>query len=192
MDRLTEGYERQHPAEHVAKHWIGYTSHRVEGGERPHDVFDRDRFDKFDAQARKTFALAQEEAQRFNHTYIGTEHLLLGLAKDGDSTAATVLGRMGVELNAVRTAVEHIIGRGDRIALGDIGLTPRAKKIVELAVDEARRRNAHYIGTEHLLLGTIREGEGVAAGVLESLGVTYERAAATTTEVLREQGGRDD
>ena len=155
-------------------------------------VSDRDRFDKFDVSARKTLSLAQEEAQRFNHNYIGTEHLLLGLVRDGDSTAAKVLQRMDIELNAVRSAVEHIIGRGDRIVLGDIGLTPRAKKIIELAVDEARRRNAHYIGTEHLLLGTIREGEGIAGGVLENLGVTYDRAKAATDEVLREQGGHEE
>ena len=127
-----------------------------------------DRFDKFTERARKVLTLAQEEAQRFNHNYIGTEHLLLGLVREGDGVAAKVLENMGVELNKVRSAVEFIIGRGDRPVIGEIGLTPRAKKVIELAVDEARRLNHHYIGTEHLLLGLVREGEGIAAGVLES------------------------
>src|SRR5439155_779975 len=113
--------------------------------------------------------------QRFQHNYIGTEHLLLGLVREGEGVAAKVLSNLGVELNKVRSAVEFIIGRGDRIVLGEIGLTPRAKKVIELAVDEARRLNHHYIGTEHLLLGLVREGEGIAAGVLESLGVNLEK-----------------
>ena len=143
-----------------------------------------DRFDKFTERARRVLTLAQEEAQRFNHNYIGTEHLLLGLVREGDGVAAKVLANLGVELNKVRSAVEFIIGRGDRAVLGEIGLTPRAKKVIELAVDEARRLNHHYIGTEHLLLGLVREGEGIAAGVLESLGVNLERVRAETTRVL--------
>src|SRR4051812_28781392 len=143
-----------------------------------------DRFEKFTERARKVLTLAQEEAQRFNHNYIGTEHLLLGLVREGDGVAARVLNNLGVELNKVRSAVEFIIGRGDRTVLGEIGLTPRAKKVIELAVDEARRLNHHYIGTEHLLLGLVREGEGIAAGVLESLGVNLERVRAETTRIL--------
>ena len=143
-----------------------------------------DRFDKFTERARRVLTLAQEEAQRFNHNYIGTEHLLLGLVREGDGVAAKVLGNLGVELNKVRSAVEFIIGRGDRAVVGDIGLTPRAKKVIELAVDEARRLNHHYIGTEHLLLGLVREGEGIAAGVLESLGVNLEKVRAETTRIL--------
>ncbi|MGZ3583618.1 MAG: ATP-dependent Clp protease ATP-binding subunit [Ktedonobacterales bacterium] len=150
---------------------------------------DRDRFDKFTERARKVLSLAQEEAQRFNHNYIGTEHLLLGLVREGDGVAAKVLSNLGVELNKVRSAVEFIIGRGDRIVLGDIGLTPRAKKVIELAVDEARRLNHHYIGTEHLLLGLVREGEGIAAGVLESLGVNLEKVRTQTIQVLSQSGG---
>src|SRR5204863_869844 len=119
-----------------------------------------------------------------NHNYIGTEHLLLGLVREGEGVAAKVLSNLGVELNKVRSAVEFIIGRGDRAVLGEIGLTPRAKKVIELAVDEARRLNHHYIGTEHLLLGLVREGEGIAAGVLESLGVNLERVRAETTRIL--------
>jgi ATP-dependent Clp protease ATP-binding subunit ClpC len=143
-----------------------------------------DRFDKFTERARRVLTLAQEEAQRFNHNYIGTEHLLLGLVREGDGVAAKVLANLGVELNKVRSAVEFIIGRGDRSTMGEIGLTPRAKKVIELAVDEARRLNHHYIGTEHILLGLVREGEGIAAGVLESLGVNLERVRAETTRIL--------
>ncbi len=152
-----------------------------------------DRFDKFTERARRVLTLAQEEAQRFNHSYIGTEHLLLGLVREGDGVAAKVLGNLGVELNKVRSAVEFIIGRGDRQASGEIGLTPRAKKVIELAVDEARRLQHSYIGTEHLLLGLVREGEGIAAGVLESLGVNLERVRAETQRILAQsqpQGGQ--
>src|SRR5437868_3301588 len=143
-----------------------------------------DRFDKFTERARRVLTLAQEEAQRFNHNYIGTEHLLLGLVREGDGVAAKVLSNLGVELNKVRSAVEFIIGRGDRATTGEIGLTPRAKRVIELAVDEARRLNHSYIGTEHLLLGLVREGEGIAAGVLESLGVNLERVRGETTRIL--------
>src|SRR5690348_11337284 len=148
-----------------------------------------DKFDKFTERARKVLSLAQEEAQRFNHNYIGTEHLLLGLVREGDGVAAKVLNNLGVELNKARAAIEHIIGRGDRVVLGEIGLTPRAKKVIELAVDEARRLGHHYIGTEHLLLGLVREGEGIAAGVLESLGVNLEKARRETVKILTERDG---
>jgi ATP-dependent Clp protease ATP-binding subunit ClpC len=149
---------------------------------------ERDRFDKFTERARRVLSFAQEEAQRFQHNYIGTEHLLLGLVREREGVAAKVLHKLGVELQKVREAVEFIIGRGDRIVLGEIGLTPRAKKVIELAVDEARRMNHHYIGTEHLLLGLLREGEGIGAGVLESLGVRLEIARRETLAVL--SGGR--
>src|SRR5437764_660550 len=148
-----------------------------------------DRFDKFTERARKVLQLAQEEAQRFNHNYIGTEHILLGLVREGDGVAALVLNNLGIELNKVRTAVEFIIGKGDRLVMGEIGLTPRAKRVIELAVDEARRLNHHYIGTEHLLLGLVREGEGIAAGVLESLGVSLEKVRAQVIEVLKSSSG---
>ncbi len=144
------------------------------------------KFDKFTERARKVLTLAQEEAQRFNHNYIGTEHLLLGLVREGDGVAARVLSNMGVQLPKVRSAVEFIIGRGESMVLGDIGLTPRAKKVIELAVDEARRLNHHYIGTEHLLLGLVREGEGIAAGVLESLGVNLEKVRSQVMQVVQQ------
>ena len=146
-------------------------------------------FEKFSERARRVLSLAQEEAQRFNHNYIGTEHILLGLVRENEGTAAKVLGGLGIELNKIRSAVEFIIGKGDTAASGEIGLTPRAKKVIELAVDEARRLNHHYIGTEHLLIGLMREGEGVAAGVLESLGVTLDKVRGETNSVLN-KGGR--
>ncbi|HYH12652.1 MAG TPA: ATP-dependent Clp protease ATP-binding subunit, partial [Thermomicrobiales bacterium] len=143
-----------------------------------------EKFDKFTDRARKVLTLAQEEAQRFNHNYIGTEHLLLGLVREGDGVAAKVLNNMGVQLPKVRSAVEFIIGRGEGMIMGEIGLTPRAKKVIELSVDEARRLNHHYIGTEHLLLGLVREGEGIAAGVLESLGVNLEKVRSEVMQVV--------
>jgi ATP-dependent Clp protease ATP-binding subunit ClpA len=144
----------------------------------------RNRFDKFTERSRKVLSLAQEEAQRFQHSYIGTEHLLLGLVREREGVAAKVLQNLGVKLPKVRSAVEDIIGRGDRIVLGEIGLTPRSKKVIELAVDEARRLNHHYIGTEHLLLGLVREGEGIASGVLHSFGLDLERVRRETLAVL--------
>jgi len=137
-----------------------------------------DRFDKFTDRARKVLTYAQDEAQRFDHNYIDTEHILLGLVREGDGTAARVLETMGVELAKVRTAIEFLIGRGVRPVVGEVGLTPQARRVIELAIDEARRLDHRYLGTEHLLLGLVREGEGIAAGVLESVGVTLERTRA--------------
>src|SRR6266702_2276846 len=145
---------------------------------------DRNRFDRFTERAKKVLGLALEEAQRFQHNYIGTEHLLLGLIREGEGVAAKVLSNLGFELHQVREAVEAMIGRGDRIVLSEIGLTPRAKKVIELTVDEARRLNCHYIGTEHLLLGLVREDEGIAAGVLKGLGVNLESVRKQTSLVL--------
>jgi ATP-dependent Clp protease ATP-binding subunit ClpC len=130
-----------------------------------------DRFDKFTDRARKVLTLAQDEAQRFNHNYIGTEHLLLGLVREGEGVAARVLENMNVELAKVRTAVEFIIGRGDRPVVGEVGLTPRAKRVIELAIDEARRLGHNYIGTEHLLLGLLCEELSVAARILNDNGI---------------------
>ena len=143
-----------------------------------------DRFDKFTERARRVLTYAQEEAQRFKHNYIGTEHLLLGLIREDAGLAAKVLNNLGVKLANVRSAVEFIIGRGEKSPRGEIGLTPRAKKVIELSVKEARRLNHSYIGTEHLLLGLVREGEGVAFGILESLGVTLQRVRTETARVL--------
>ena len=143
-----------------------------------------DRFDKFTERARRVLTLAQEEATRLGHNYIGTEHLLLGLVREGDGVAARVLALLGADSERVRGAVERLVGRGDRMIVGEIGLTPRAKKTIELAVDEARRLSHHYLGTEHLLLGLVREGEGIASEVLESLGVNLEKVRMHTIQVL--------
>ena len=148
------------------------------------------RFEKFSERARRVLSLAQDEAQRFNHNYIGTEHILLGLVRETEGVAARVLSSLSVDLSKVRSAVEFIIGRGEKPVQGEIGLTPRAKKVVELAVDEARRMNHTYIGTEHLLIGLLREGEGVAAGVLESLGVTLDKVRTETHRILSHTSGQ--
>lgn len=144
------------------------------------------RFEKFSERARRVLTLAQEEAQHFNHSYIGTEHILLGLMREEEGVAAKVLANLGVGLNKVRSAVEFIIGRGEKPSSGQIGLTPRAKKVIELAIDEARHLGHNYIGTEHLLLGLLGEGEGVAARVLDSFGITLERARAETIHFLNQ------
>jgi ATP-dependent Clp protease ATP-binding subunit ClpA len=143
-----------------------------------------DRFDKFTDRARKAMTLAQDEAQRFNHNYIGTEHLLLGLLREGEGVAARVLENLGADLAKIRTATEFIIGRGDRPVSGEVGLTPRGRRTIELAIDEARRLGHNYIGTEHLLLGLVREGEGIAAGVLESVGINLDKVRQETIRVL--------
>jgi ATP-dependent Clp protease ATP-binding subunit ClpC len=148
------------------------------------------RFEKFSERARRVLSLANEEAQRFNHNYIGTEHILLGLVRETDGVAAKVLSNLGVELDKVRSAVEFIIGRHEKPTSGEKGLTPRTKKVVELAVDEARRLNHNFIGTEHLLIGLLREGEGVAAGVLESLQVTLDKVRAETSRILTQSPGQ--
>lgn len=140
--------------------------------------------DKFTEQARKVFSVAQEEAQRFQHYYVGPEHLLLGLVQEGEGAAAKVLSDLGVELNKARRAVEFVVGHGDRMALGEVGLTPRAERVIELAADEARLLNHYHIGTEHLLLGLIREGGSIATGVLEALNVSLEEVRRLTIQVL--------
>ena len=148
---------------------------------------ERDRFEKFTARARRVLRFAREEAQQFKHNYIGTEHLLLGLVRMDGGIATAVLHSLGVELNKVRSAVEFIIGRGDGIILDPMILTPRVKKMIELAGDEARRLNHDYIGTEHLLLGIVREREGIAVGVLKSMGIPLAKVRIETMKVLNRQ-----
>ena len=142
------------------------------------------RFEKFSERARRVLTIAQEEARNLNHSYIGTEHILLGLVREEEGVAARVLTNLGIGLGKVRSAVEFIIGRGEKPGTGETGLTPRAKKVIELAIDEARQLGHNYIGTEHLLLGLLREGEGVASSVLDSFGITLERARAETAHIL--------
>jgi ATP-dependent Clp protease ATP-binding subunit ClpA len=147
-------------------------------------------FDRFNDRAKRVLALAQDEAIRFNHNYIGTEHLLLGLVREGEGAAARVLDSMGVELSKVRVSVESIIGRGDSTkSPSEISLSPRTKKVIELAIDEARKLGHSHVGTEHLLLGLVREGGHVGAKVLESLGVTLEKVRDQVIAVVGQPHG---
>ena len=123
-------------------------------------------FERFTDRARRVVVLAQDEAKALNHNYIGTEHLLLGLISEGEGVAAKALESLDISLEAVRAQVEEIIGHGTSTPTGHIPFTPRAKKVLELSLREALQMNHSYIGTEHILLGLIREGEGVAAQVL--------------------------
>ncbi|MCL1886030.1 MAG: ATP-dependent Clp protease ATP-binding subunit [Dehalococcoidia bacterium] len=140
------------------------------------------RFDKFSEKARRVLSLAQEEAQRLNHNYIGTEHILLGLVKEEDGVAARILANMGASPPKMRSGVEYVIGPGEKTTSVGTGLTTRAKRVIELSIDEARQMGHNYIGTEHLLLGLLREADGVAAGVLYSFNVTLEK---TRAEIVR-------
>ena len=128
-------------------------------------------FDQFTERARQTMDLAHQEARRYRHDYLATEHLLLGLVRVTEGAAARALAALGVEERRVREAVESVLGRGSAPAEGEIALAPRAKSALELALDEARQLKHDYIGTEHLLLGIMREGDNVAVGVLAHLGV---------------------
>ncbi len=148
------------------------------------------RFEKFSERARRVLTFAQEEAQHFNHSYIGTEHILLGLVREDEGVAAKVLLNLGVGLSKVRSAVEFIIERNEKPSTGDIGLTPRAKRVIELAIDEARSLGHNYIGTEHLLLGLLREGEGIAASVLDSFSINLERTRAEIVRVISQTTAR--
>jgi ATP-dependent Clp protease ATP-binding subunit ClpC len=126
-------------------------------------------FERFTERARRVVVLAQEEARMLDHNYIGTEHILLGLIHEGDGVAARVIGLMGLTIEAARDQVEQMIGRGSAAPSGHIPFTPRAKKVLELSLREALELNKSYIGTEHILLGLIREGHGVGAQILELL-----------------------
>ena len=139
-------------------------------------------FERFTDRARRVVVLAQEDARLLKHNYIGTEHILLGLIHEGDGVAAKALDSMGISPEAVRAEVEEIIGTGDAEPSGQIPFTPRAKKVLELSLREALQLGHNYIGTEHILLGLIREGDGVAAQVLVKLGADLSRVRR---EVLR-------
>ncbi|MCD6317860.1 ATP-dependent Clp protease ATP-binding subunit [Candidatus Aerophobetes bacterium] len=142
-------------------------------------------FNRFTERARRAILLAREEAKRLDHDYLGTEHLLLGLIREGEGIAATALQNLGIDLGQVRQEVEKAVGRGGgSLFLGQIPFTPRAKKVLELAVTEARDLGHNYIGTEHLLLGLIREGEGVAAQILNSLGADLDRVREEVVNLL--------
>src|SRR5579872_178589 len=145
-------------------------------------------WEPFTERARRSIVLAQEEAQRLGNNYIGTEHILLGIISEGESLAAKVLETLGVNLAKVRAEVEAIVGRGGQTVQQEMVFTPRAKRVIELAFEEARQLNHNYIGTEHLLLGLIREGEGVAARVLTNLGVDPAKVRVQTTSLLGAEG----
>ncbi len=141
-------------------------------------------FERFTDRARRVVVLAQEEARDLDHDYIGTEHLLLGLCHEGAGVAVDALEALGVSLAAVREQVGEIVGRGGHQRSGHIPFTPRAKKVLELSLRESQQLGHGYIGTEHLLLGLIREGQGVAARVLGNLGVDLGRARQQVIELL--------
>lgn len=149
-----------------------------------------DKFDRFTKRARRVLTLAQEEAQRLNHNYIGTEHLLLGLVREENGVAVRVLRDLGVDPRQIRERVERTVGRGQRAMYGKLSLTPRTKRVIELAVDEARRLGHHYIGTEHLLLGLVRAGEGVAVDVLKGLGIGLDKVRSQTARVMMESSSQ--
>src|SRR5881409_969760 len=141
-------------------------------------------FERFTDRARRVVVLAQEEARMLNHNYIGTEHILLGLINEGEGVAAKALESLGISLEAVRQQVEEIIGQGQQAPSGHIPFTPRAKKVLELSLREALQLGHNYIGTEHILLGLIREGEGVAAQVLQKLGADLNRVRQQVIQLL--------
>jgi ATP-dependent Clp protease ATP-binding subunit ClpC len=148
-------------------------------------------FERFTDRARRVVVLAQEEARMLNHNYIGTEHILLGLIHEGEGVAAKALESMGISLDAVRAQVEEIIGQGQQAPSGHIPFTPRAKKVLELSLREALQLGHNYIGTEHILLGLIREGEGVAAQVLVKLGADLNRVRSTVIQLLSGYQGKE-
>jgi ATP-dependent Clp protease ATP-binding subunit ClpC len=144
-----------------------------------------DLYSKFTKRAKQVLQLAHEEARSFNHPYIGTEHILLGLIRESEGIAARVLDDLGVKLAQARSAVEFIVGMGEGTPSTDQELTARAQKVIKFAIEEATRLNHHYIGTEHLLLGLVRNGEGVATGVLDIMGVSLEQVRNQVMRVLR-------
>src|SRR6202522_705757 len=150
-----------------------------------------DMFERFTDRARRVVVLAQEEARMLNHNYIGTEHILLGLIHEGEGVAAKALESLGISLEAVRQQVEEIIGQGQQAPSGHIPFTPRAKKVLELSLREALQLGHNYIGTEHILLGLIREGDGVAAQVLVKLGADLNRVRQQVIQLLSGYQGKE-
>ncbi|MCW2766536.1 MAG: ATPase domain protein, partial [Nocardioides sp.] len=148
-------------------------------------------FERFTDRARRVVVLAQEEARMLSHNYIGTEHILLGLIHEGEGVAAKALESLDISLEAVRAQVEEIIGQGQQAPSGHIPFTPRAKKVLELSLREALQLGHSYIGTEHILLGLIREGEGVAAQVLQKLGADLNRVRQQVIQLLSGFQGKE-
>ncbi|HLS44246.1 MAG TPA: Clp protease N-terminal domain-containing protein, partial [Ornithinicoccus sp.] len=148
-------------------------------------------FERFTDRARRVVVLAQEEARMLNHNYIGTEHILLGLIHEGEGVAAKALETLDISLDAVREQVQEIIGQGQQSPTGHIPFTPRAKKVLELSLREGLQLGHNYIGTEHILLGLIREGEGVAAQVLIKLGADLNRVRQQVIQLLSGYQGKE-
>ena len=148
-------------------------------------------FERYTDRARRVVVLAQEEARMLNHNYIGTEHILLGLIHEGEGVAAKALESLGISLQAVRQQVQDIIGRGQQAPSGHIAFTPRANTVLELASQEALQLGHNYIGTEHILLGLIREGEGVAAQILVKLGADLNRVRQQVIQLLHGYHGKE-
>jgi ATP-dependent Clp protease ATP-binding subunit ClpA len=151
----------------------------------------RTMFERFTDRARRVIVLAQEEARMLNHNYIGTEHILLGLTREGEGVAAKALESLGISLDAVRQQVEEIIGQGQQAPSGHIPFTPRVKKVLELTQQAALQLGHNYIGTEHILLGLIREGDGVAAQVLLILGADLNRVRQQVIQLLHGRQARE-
>jgi ATP-dependent Clp protease ATP-binding subunit ClpC len=142
-------------------------------------------FERFTDRARRVVVLAQEEARMLNHSSIGTEHVLLGLIHEGEGVAARALEALGISLGDVRSEIEEIVGQGQTLPYSHIPFTPRAKKVLELSLREALQLGHNYIGTEHILLGLVAEGEGVAGQVLARRGATMERVRAEVVSLLQ-------
>ena len=148
-------------------------------------------FERFTDRARQVVVLAQEEARLLDHNYIGTEHILLGLIHEGQGVAARALGALGISLHATRQAVEEIIGRGAQAPSGHIPFTPRSKKVLELSLREALSLGSDYIGTEHILLALLREGDGVGAQILVGAGVSLSQVRQQIIELVHGQGEQE-
>lgn len=185
---------QRHPAREEAQGHLGKLTQRARslvtlGAPGTSNRLTSRAFERFTDRARTAMVRSQEEAHRLHHHYIGTEHLLLGAVHDADSVAAHVLSRLGVDPSQVRISVEAVIGDAEGGDEGELPLTRRAKKAMELTVEEALRFNHDYIGTEHLLLGLLHEGDGVAAKVLHDLGLDISAARRAVHEVVARQDG---
>jgi len=177
-DKITEWFKSMHP-ESLAR----CRNDRVPLVDHPEEILPL--LERFTDRARKVLALANQEAQRFNHEYVGTEHILLGLVKEGSGVAANVLKNLDVDLRKIRLEIEKIVQPGpDSVIMGKLPYTPRSKKVLEFAIEEAKGLGHNYIGTEHVLLGVIREHDGVAAQVLMNLGLKLEDVREELLDLL--------
>ncbi|MGH7666890.1 MAG: Clp protease N-terminal domain-containing protein [Candidatus Dormibacteria bacterium] len=196
--RLAEAGDRRPHSE-----WTGYAPgadasaadpgiHQIDGvtWEHAHRAHRQPRlsFERFTEKAKRVLTLAQDEAEKSHHSYIGTEHLLLGLLREGEGLAAKVLANLGIEIDRVRDTIDSVLGRNERIIVEQIIPTSRVKKVIDSAVEEAKQRNCTYVGTEHLLLGLLIEGEGIAAHVLEDLGANLDKARHELDSLLENPG----